>query len=177
KLSYYTGDFQWAQAQFDILKASTSKFIANDALDLSVFIMDNLGLDTTAEALQLYADAELLVFQNRFDDAFNKLDSLQERFPEHSLNDDLYYLEAQIYKKKRDYEKAASLLQKIIDNHKEEIRADNALFELAGLYENQLKDLEKAKALYETLFIDYSGSTFAVEARKRYRILRGDTVQ
>ena len=177
KLSYYTGDFQWAQAQFDILKASTSKLIANDALDLSVFIMDNLGLDTTAEALQLYADAELLVFQNRFDDAFNKLDSLQERFPEHSLKDDLYYLEAQIYKKKRDYEKAASLLQQIVDNHKEEIRADNALFELAGLYENQLKDLEKAKALYETLFIDYSGSTFAVEARKRYRILRGDTVQ
>ena len=42
------GDFEWAQAQFSILKASTSKLIANDALDLSVFIMDNLGLDTTA---------------------------------------------------------------------------------------------------------------------------------
>lgn len=177
KLSYYTGDFQWAQAQFDILKASTSKLIANDALDLSVFIMDNLGLDTTAEALQLYADAELLVFQNRFDDAFSKLDTLQQRFPDHSLKDDLYYLEAQIYRKKREYEKAAELLQTIIDNHKEEIRADNALFELAELYEKQLGDTEKAKALYETLFIDYSGSTFAVEARKRYRILRGDNVQ
>ncbi|MCO6490216.1 MAG: tetratricopeptide repeat protein [Phaeodactylibacter sp.] len=177
KLSYYTGDFQWAQAQFDILKASTSKLIANDALDLSVFIMDNLGLDTTAEALQLYADAELLVFQNRFDDAFSKLDTLQQRFPDHSLKDDLCYLEAQIYRKKREYEKAAELLQKIIDNHKEEIRADNALFELAELYEKQLGDTEKAKALYETLFIDYSGSTFAVEARKRYRILRGDNVQ
>ncbi|MCB0584187.1 MAG: tetratricopeptide repeat protein [Phaeodactylibacter sp.] len=177
KLSYYTGDFQWAQAQFDILKASTSKLIANDALDLSVFIMDNLGLDTTAEALQLYADADLLVFQNRFEDAFNKLDTLRSKFPDHSLNDDLYYLEAQIYKKKRDYEKAAELLQKIVDEHPDEIRADNALFELAGLYENQLNDLEKAKALYETLFIDHSGSTFAVEARKRYRVLRGDTVQ
>lgn len=174
KLSYYAGDFQWAQAQFDILKASTSKLIANDALDLSVFIMDNLGLDTSATALQLYADAELLVFQNRFEDAFRKLDTLKQQFPEHSLKDDLLYLEAQIYKKKRDYEKAASLLMEITANHKEEIRADNALFELAQLYENQLKDIEKAKALYETLFIDYSGSTFAVEARKRYRILRGD---
>ena len=177
KLSYYTGDFQWAQAQFDILKASTSKLIANDALDLSVFIMDNLGLDTSATALQLYADAELLVFQNRFDDAFRKLDTLQEQFPEHTLKDDLYYLEAQIYKKKRNYEKVAELLQKIVDGHPEEIRADNALFELAELYENQLNDVEKAKALYETLFIDYSGSTYAVEARKRYRILRGDNVQ
>ncbi|MEM9821036.1 MAG: hypothetical protein AAF985_08185 [Bacteroidota bacterium] len=44
KLSYYAGDFQWAQTQFDILKASTSKLIANDALDLSIFILDNLGL-------------------------------------------------------------------------------------------------------------------------------------
>ncbi|MCB0616813.1 MAG: tetratricopeptide repeat protein, partial [Phaeodactylibacter sp.] len=149
----------------------------NDALDLSVFIMDNLGLDTTATALQLYADAELLVFQNRFDEAFLKLDSLRQNFPDHSLQDDLLYLEAQVYKKKREYTKAAELLQKIIDEHKEEIRADNALYELAQLYEKQLNNKEKAMALYETLFIDYSGSTFAVEARKRYRVLRGDSVQ
>ncbi len=177
KLSYYAGDFQWAQAQFDILKASTSKLIANDALDLSVFIMDNLGLDTTATALQLYADAELLVFQNRFDEAFLKLDSLRQNFPAHSLLDDILYLEAQVFKKKRDYNRAAGLLQKIIDEHKEEIRADNALYELAQLYDKQLNEPEKAMALYETLFIDFSGSTFAVEARKRFRQLRGDNVQ
>ncbi|NNE26713.1 MAG: tetratricopeptide repeat protein, partial [Saprospiraceae bacterium] len=47
KLSYYAGNFEWAQAQFDILKAATSRLIANDAIDLSVFIMDNMGLDTT----------------------------------------------------------------------------------------------------------------------------------
>ncbi len=72
RLSYFNGDFQWAQAQFDVLKASTSKLIANDALDLSVFIMDNLNLDTTAAAISLYSGAELLVFQNRFDEAFLK---------------------------------------------------------------------------------------------------------
>ena len=77
KLSYYSGDYQWAQAQFDILKASTSKLIANDALDLSIFIMDNLGLDTIATPIMMYSNAELLVFQNRFEDAFIKLDSLQ----------------------------------------------------------------------------------------------------
>lgn len=117
------------------------------------------------------------MFQNRFEAAFQKLDTLRQQFPGHSLNDDLLYLEAQIYKKKRDYEKAIFLYQEIIDKHKEEIRADNSLFELAQLYENQLKNTEKAMALYEALFIDYSGSTFAVEARKRYRILRGDNVQ
>ncbi|GJM33683.1 MAG: hypothetical protein DHS20C18_26840 [Saprospiraceae bacterium] len=177
KLSYYSGDFQWAQAQFDILKASTSKLIANDALDLSVFIMDNLGLDTTATALEMYADADLLVFQNRFDEAFVKVDSLLLLFPEHALQDDVYYLKGQVYRKKREYSKAAEMYQRIIDNFPEGIRTDNSIFQLAELYERHLDDLEKAKTLYETLFIDYSGSTFAVEARKRFRKLRGDDVQ
>lgn len=176
KLSYFNGDFQWAQTQFDILKASTSRLIANDALDLSVFIMDNLGLDTTATALITYSQAELLVFQNKFDEAFDKMDSLLIAFPEHSLQDDVLYLKANVFMKKREYEKAATLYQTIVETYNEEIRADNALFALAELYETQLNDLEKAKTLYETLFIDYSGSTFAVEARKRFRKLRGDNI-
>ncbi len=174
KLSYYVGDFQWAQTQFDVLKASTSKLIANDALDLSVFIMDNMGLDTTARPLELYAQSELLVFQNKFDEAEEKWNQIETEFPKHSLTDDILYIKAQMYTRKHEYEKAASLYQEILDNHLEEIRADNALFALAQLYETNLKDVEKAKELYERLFIDFSNSTLAVEARKRFRTLRGD---
>ncbi|MEL6988234.1 MAG: tetratricopeptide repeat protein, partial [Bacteroidota bacterium] len=174
KLSYYAGDFQWAQTQFNVLKASTSKLIANDALDLSVFIMDNLGLDTTDRSLGLYAEADLLTFQNRHDDAFNTLDQLLKEFPDHSLQDDVLYSKALIFKKIKDYNKAAELFQQIVDNYPEEIRADNSLFELASLYENELGDKTKAQELYEKLFIDFSGSTFSIEARKRFRILRGD---
>ncbi len=177
KLSYFFGDFEWAQSQFDVLKASTSKLIANDALDLSVFIMDNMGLDSTTTALEMYAEADLMVFQNRFAEAFSELDELLTQFPEHSLDDDVLYLKAQIFKKQHEWEKAAVILQDIFDNYKEDIRADNALFELGELYETHLNDVEKAKMLYETLFIDFSGSTFAVEARKRYRRLRGDDIQ
>ena len=176
KLSYYAGDFQWAQTQFDVLKASTSKLIANDALDLSIFIMDNLGLDTTARSLELYSEAELLVFQNRFDDSFNKLDSLMTAFPEHTLKDDVYYLKAKVYTKQKQYDEAVKMYEKIIDKHTEEIRADNALFELAELYENQLSNPDKAKELYERIFIDFSNSTLAVDARKRFRKLRGDNI-
>lgn len=177
RLSYFNGDFQWSQAQFDVLKASTSKLISNDALDLSVFIMDNLNLDTTAEAISLYSGAEMLVFQNRFQEAFLKLDTLRRNFPEHSLQDDILYLEAQIYEKKRDYPKSAALYQEVADKYKEDIRADNSLYNLAQLYEFKMNDPEKAKELYEKIFMDYSGSVFAVDARKRFRILRGDKVQ
>lgn len=177
RLSYFRGDFEWAQSQFDVLKASTSKLIANDALDLSVFILDNMGLDTTTEALQLYADAELLVFQNKFEEAFSKLDELKVSFPGHDLEDDILYLKASIHYKKREYEAAAANYQEIVDQYQKSIRLDNSLYALAGLYEKQLDDKAKALSLYETLFIDYSNSILAVEARKKYRELRGDSIQ
>jgi len=176
KLAYYNGDFQWAQAQFDVLKASTSKLIANDALDLSVFIMDNLGLDTTDRALRLFAEADMLTFQNRFDEAFAKLDTLILTFPKHSLEDDVLYARAEVFVKLRDYEKASELYQQVVEKYPEEIKADNSLFALATLYENQLNDIEKAMQYYEKIFMDYSSSTFSVEARKRFRKLRGDNI-
>lgn len=177
KLSYFSGDFEWAQAQFNVLKASTSKLISNDALDLSVFIMDNLNTDTTTDAMALYAEAELLVFQNRFAEAFVLLDSLRAEYPENSLQDDILYLQAQIFEKKRDYAQAADLYQQVAEKFPEDIRADNALYALAILLEERLGQPEKAMELYEKIFVDYSGSVFAVDARKRYRVLRGDKVQ
>ena len=138
--------------------------------------MDNLGLDTTERSLKLYSEAELLVFQNRFEDSFQKLDSLTTQFPEHTLKDDVYYLKAQVFTKQKKCEEAIAMYEKIIEDHVEEIRADNALFELAKLYENQLQKPDKAKELYERIFIDFSNSILAVDARKRFRILRGDNI-
>ncbi len=176
KLSYYTGDFEWAQEQFKILKGATSKLISNDAIDMSVFILDNLGMDTTEVTLQMYAQADLLTFQNKFTEALQKLDSIKIIFPEHSLDDDVLYTKAQIFRKLRKTEDMISMYNTIIEKYSEEIRADNALFELAELYETKLNELEKAKSLYEKIFIDYGSSTFAAEARKRFRVLRGDVL-
>lgn len=177
RLSYFNRDFEWAQTQFNVLKASTSKLIANDALDLSVFIMDNSGLDTTYESMGLYADAEMLLFQNRHEEALQKLDTLVQRFPFHSLEDDVLYLKARIYLKERDFGRAATTLQRIVDQFTEEIRADNALYMLGDLYSGPLQDPAKAMTYYEKLFTDHSDSMFAADARKQFRRLRGDKVQ
>ncbi len=48
---------------------------------------------------------------------------------------------------------------------------------MAEMYEFILDDKTKAQELFEKLFLEYTNSTFAVTARKRYRMLRGDTVQ
>ncbi len=177
KLTYFAGNFEWAQAQFDILKAATSRLISNDAIDLSVFIMDNMGLDTTDIPLKMFAISELYTMQNKYDEAFNVLDSIILLYPEHALEDDILYQKANLHYKLKDIDSAKELYQQVYQNFPEEIRADNALMKLAEIYEMHENDLDKAKELYEKLFIDFSSSSFAVEARKRFRILRGDNIQ
>lgn len=89
----------------------------------------------------------------------------------------IYFIRRLIFAKQKKYEQAIAAYDTIITKFPEEIRADNSIFELAQLYEGPLQQPEKAKALYEKLFLDFSGSTFTVEARNRFRILRGDDVQ
>ena len=115
-----------------------------------------------------------MIFQNKLDESIEKLQILGNLYSEHGLKDDILYLEAKLYEKKRDYLKAEELYQLIVDTFPDEIRADNALYNMAQLYEHQLANPEKAKACYEKLFMEYTDSTFAIDARKRFRILRGD---
>ena len=138
--------------------------------------MDNLGLDTTEATLQMFSKADLLIFQNKFTEAILLLDSIKIIYPNHSLEDDVIYLKAQIYKKQKKADLCISLFENLLEKFPEEIKADDALFELAELYEEVRKNPEKAKELYEKLYTDYSGSTYAVEAKKRYRRLRGESL-
>lgn len=176
KLSYYSGDFEWAQQQFDILKSATTRLIANDAIDMSVFIMDNLNLDTTNVPLSMYARAELLSFQSKFDESFATMDSLEQRFPEHDLIDDTDYLKANIFKKLGKYTKAEFYYKKVVESDAEGIRADNALFELAELLDRVLEREEEAMLIYERIYLEYENSLLAVDARKRYRALKAKFV-
>jgi tetratricopeptide (TPR) repeat protein len=174
RISYYTGDFAWAQAQLDVLKGSTSKLIANDAMELSLIISDNIIVDTNAVPLMLFSKAELLSFQNLDDQALLTLDSILLLFPAHSLADDVLFRKAKIMEKKQDFEAAAELLKQIINGYSHDILADDAMFRLAELYQTKFKDQEKAKYYYERILNDYPGSIYTVEARKRFRELRGD---
>jgi len=174
KLSYYKGDFEWSQTQLKIIKANTSEYISNDAIDLSVFILDNLNTDTVDYALLKFAKADLLRYQNKLDEAEDTLNDITKNYNGSALMDDILYLKYKIEKERQHYDKAATYLQKIIDNYNDDILADNALFYSGDLYQNYLKDDERAKSFYEKIILEYKDSTFAIEARKRYRKLRGD---
>ncbi len=172
KLGYYLGNFSWAKAQLDVLKASTSKLTANDAMELSLLIGNNLNLDTTAVPLQMFARADLYFFQNRNDMANATLDSLAEQYPYHSLVDDILYRKAKIETEKQNYALAAEYLQGIIDGFSYDLLGDNAHFLLAGIYNNNLERKEEARDLYKAILTQYPGSVFTEESREQYRILR-----
>ena len=177
KLYYYEGDFEWAQIIFDILKPATTRIISNDAIESSVFITESIGEDSIVKPLQMYAKAELLVYQNKFYNAISSLDSINFLFPKNNLEDDIWYLKAHIFKKLKKYDLAKKMYEQVIEKYPDELKADNSIFELAEMYENIFNDKNMAKTLYEKLFMDYDSSTLAVEARKKYRNLSGENVQ
>ena len=176
RLSFYQGNFAYAKSQADVLKASTSQLIANDALNLSLLLSDNLQSPVDSNALKMYADAEMLQFRNQSKKALAKLDSIDIAFPKNSLVDDILMAKSRIYIKNSDISNAVNALKTLTEQQTTSIWTDDALFTLADLYERNLKDTEQAKKLYQKLINDYPGSMFAAEARKRFRKLRGDNI-
>lgn len=174
RLSYYRGDFELAQAHLDILKMATSREIANDAMDLSLLITDNTGLDTSTVAMKEYAAIDLLIFQNKLQEALTALDGMLQKYPGHSLTDEIYFQKATIFERMGQFNQAVESLQKIVGNPQYDILSDDALYRMAYIYEENLNDKEKAQQLYNELLVKHQGSVYAAEARKRFRNLRGD---
>lgn len=172
KLGYYMGNFSWAKAQLDVLKSSTSKLTANDALELSLLIGNNLNMDTTAVPLQMFARADLLFFRNKDSLALATLDSLAEMFPYHTLQDDVLYRKSKIETERNNFALAAAYLEQIVNDFSYDVLADDALFELANIYNYHLREKEKARDLYKQMLFNYPGSVFVEEARNLYRELR-----
>jgi tetratricopeptide (TPR) repeat protein len=174
RLSYFNADFEWAKEQLDILKTATSQLISNDAIELSLMIQENTGLDTTTDALEEFAKADLLIFQNNLNKALEILNLFPFKFPKHDLDDDILFAKARIMEKKRDLPQAIKLYEAIVSKYGDDILADNALYNLARIYDFKLKEKQKAKDTYEKLIFDYNSSLFSLEARKRHKILKDE---
>ncbi len=174
KMAYYTGDFTWAKGQLDVLKAATSQLIANDALNLLLLINDNIAADSSGAALKIYARADLQIFAEQPAKALMVLDSIDKKYLGNALSDDILMAKSRILIQQKNYADAVPLLKKIFDDHPTELWADDAVFMLGDIYENHLDDKTNAKTWYQKIITDYPGSLWINEARKRFRLLRGD---
>ncbi|WP_027137921.1 tetratricopeptide repeat protein [Gaetbulibacter saemankumensis] len=176
RASYYKGDFKWAESQLKILKSSTSQLIANDALDLKLLITDNKYGDSLQTALKLYAKADLLEFQNKKEEALRLLDTIIDYHKTELIIPQALFKQAKLFVEKSEFNKAVTNYEAIIENYPDGILADDAYFFLAEIYERELDQPDLAKPLYEQIIFSYADSIFFVEARKRYRALRGDSI-
>ena len=176
KTSYYKGDFDWAETQLKILKSSTSQLTANDALELQLLISDHKSSDSLNMALKLYAKADLLTVQKKPKEALLMLDSILETHKTDPIMDQVLLFQAHIYESQKAYVKAERNYLQIIKDYKEDILIDDAYFYLAELYRLYLGDQDKARLNYESIIFNHEDSIHFVEARKQYRLLRGDKI-
>jgi len=172
KLSYYNNDFEWAKTQLDVLRASTSKLIANDAMQLSILISDNMEVDSTYEMLELYAAADLMLYRNQLDDAWNGFSQVAIHTLSHPLLDEVLLQKARIRIKQERYIEADSLLQQLVNRYANDILADDALMLQAEINEYHLDNKERARECYERILLDYPASLYADRARRKYNELK-----
>jgi tetratricopeptide (TPR) repeat protein len=168
KLSYFQGDFEWAASQLDILKTATTQLISNNAIELSLLIQDNTGLDSTTDAMKEYASAEFLLYQNQIEKCTQILNMLPFKYPNHTLNDEIYFLKAKVQEKLGNYEEANKLYTTVYEKYGDDILADNALYKSANITLYIFNDAQKAQALFEKVVLNYNSSLFVVDARKMY---------
>jgi tetratricopeptide (TPR) repeat protein len=174
KTSYFKTDFQWAQKQFKELKSASTQLIANDALEYFLLINDNTVADSTQTALKQFAHADYLLYQNKNQEALSQFQAILKSFKGQEIEAVTLYRLGKIYEKTGDDLMALSQYQIIIDQHKDGIYIDEAYYYAAEIY-NKLGNIEKAKAYYEQIIFHHEDSIYYTDARKKFRLLRGDT--
>ena len=182
--SYFKGDFTWAKAQLKVLKGSTTQLIANDAVDLFLKITDNEPVDSIPSGLTQLAKAELLAYQNKDLEALAEIENLftskeillNGLVPGEVIYDDVLFFQAKLYIKQKRYENAILSLAEIIAADNQGFLTDDVYFIMAEIYNYNLNDIEKAKEYYQKIIFEQPSSIYLVEARNKFRKLRGDNL-
>tara|TARA_B110000003_G_scaffold2694_1_gene2869 strand:+ start:8134 stop:9909 length:1776 start_codon:yes stop_codon:yes gene_type:complete len=175
--SYFKGDFKWAKSQLKILKGSTTQLIANDAVDLFLIISDNESKDSiSSSGLTNFAKADLLAYQNRTDEAISIYSLLLKKYQGQPIEDEVLFNQANLFITKKQYEKAISNLLKIISIDAYGILVDDSYYLLAETYKNNIKNFEKATEYYQKIIFEKPSSIYLVDARRKYREIRGDAI-
>ena len=174
--SYFKGDFKWAKSQLKILKSSTTQLIANDAVDLFLIISDNESKDSIPSGLFDFAKADLLTYQNKNAEAISIYNSLLKEYQGQNIEDKALFNQAKLYLKESQYEKAISNLIKIVAIDVDGVLVDDSYYLLAEVYKNKIKDAQKASEYYQKIIFEKPSSIHLIDARKKYREIRGDNI-
>ncbi|MCU0327630.1 MAG: hypothetical protein MUE53_01460 [Chitinophagales bacterium] len=159
KIFYYKGEFELAQDILNVLKGSTTKLLANDALLLSVFIEKNYNDSSDNAPLKSFAQAEFLYHQGLYRIAIDTLNTIKAH-AEKSWFDDLKLLYAQIYQAQSKFLDAKQALEEIIDQSPKSIMLDKVHFNVAELNRKFLKNSDEARKHYDIILKKFKDSVY-----------------
>lgn len=171
KIDFYQGNFSEAREHLNriIQTEGLSGSITNDALDLLTL----LGFAQTApEALKLYAEADLLLFQQKKSEAVNRLQSALEKPAPPHFRSKMIFEAARLSAEIGEYAEALEYCNRVLENQSLALYGDEALFMMANIVDYQLKDMPSAFSLYDRLLTDFPESQFAISARERLKEIR-----
>lgn len=170
-LSFYIGEFDWAKAKFDVLRSATSKLIANDAMEMSFLLQENMEEDSINKAMNWYAKGNLMLYQHRYEESSALFDSVRMNYPTHSLIDNILMKKATIAEENFRFKEADSLYKEIYTSYAFDLLADDALLRAADIRYERIDKEQEAMELYKKILSDYPGSIYVFDARKKYRKL------
>lgn len=156
KAYYYAGDFDLAKELLDILKQGTDREIANDALNLSMFLDDHLGIDSLEKDVRQFVQIQKLQNFQKWKAADEALERFTSSSPQENLIDDLLYLRAQRALLKKEFPLAKSLFLESYQKFPLDIYADDSLYKYLELdqFRDEKLGFQFIKQFPSSLFVD-----------------------
>ena len=164
KILFYKGEFENAINILNKIINNKNDNSANNAIELSLLLNT-----TKSDSLHLikYANADLLINQNKIDSANNILRDLYfDKATSFVLRSYSAYGYAQTQIAIDSLSKSLVTLSEIIKNEKQNIFADKALFLKGQVYQFGIKNKVDASNMYQELLEKFPNSIFVDEARK-----------
>ena len=174
ELDYFEAQFDSAAALLQRISSNATNDLTNDALQLLYFIQENKGAGQAA--LTGFAAADLLVRQRKYSEARAHYQSVALQYPSTSLVDDATMRSGEMELLLNRIDDALAVFRKVANDMPTSILRDHAQMRIGEVYENRLKNKQKAIEAYEEVLANFPTSLFVEEARKRIRLLRGDSI-
>jgi tetratricopeptide (TPR) repeat protein len=172
KLLYFDSKFDSTLSLLLELGKNFMSDYSNDAFLLMNFIQDN----KKNKLLPIFAKAEMLESQKKLSEALALYNEIAFTNDENnSLADEAFLKMGLIQKQIFFFEEAQKSFSTIIDRFPESLLVDKVLFLLGELYQNDLKDKNKAILSHEKILIEFPNSMYLNEARKRLRSLKEES--
>ena len=165
--AFYSGDLVWAKTQLEVLLQSTSKNIANDAMENALLISANSVEDTLMEGLLLLREPMLLEKQGLWAEALSGYEKLELVLIANELYDDVLYKMGRVQLQLGLHEEAATTFTKLQGAAGEGMWKEEAIY-YAAVAKFRAQDADAKKSL-ENYLISYPAGLYTEQARQFYR--------